>query len=128
MLEYLIPEGTDTAAARRLLTQKGEADLRAQGATLFDTLKRINGECRVVNDKGEEVGFDYQASDELSGTDSDRNAQLMRMTGGAQGDPRGTRRAGRPGRDPERDRERLLPVEGNAYSDGRRAEDRHPGR
>ena len=63
-----------------LLTGKGEGDLRKQGAVLFDTLKRINSECRVINDKGEETGFDYQKTSELTGTDSDRNAQLMRMT------------------------------------------------
>lgn len=117
MLEYLIPEGTDTADARRLLTAKGEADLRKQGATLFETLKRINAQCKVTNDKGEETGFDYQASDELSGADSDRNAQLMRMTA--------ERKAIREELRERSDRaairheiESPLPDTGNAYTDG----------
>ena len=117
MLEYLIPEGTDTAEARRLLTQKGEADLRAQGASLFDTLKHINDECKVTNEKGEEVGFDYQASEKLSGSDSDRNAQLMRMT--AERKAIRQELAERADRSAVRDEiASVLPSEGNAYGDG----------
>ena len=116
MLEYMIPEGTDTAEARRLLTGKGEADLRKQGAALFDSLKAINAECRIVDDSGAETGFDYQKSGKLSGTDSDRNAQLMRMTA--------ERRAIREELRERADRALIaheidspLPSAGNAYTD-----------
>ena len=121
MLEYLIPEGTDTADARRLLTQKGEADLRAQGATLFDTLKRINGECRGRERcrRGDRVRLSEVVRNSPE-TDADRNAQLMRMTAERKAIRRGTHGAGRQGRDPQRDRDR--PARRGQCLHGRRAE------
>ena len=80
MLEYMVPLGTDTAAARRLLAGKGEADLRKQGATLYDSLRNINAECRILDAQGNETHFDVMKSKHLNGSASDRQGQLMRMT------------------------------------------------
>ena len=79
MLEYLVPENTDTQAARRLLSQKGTADLHKQNSELFKSLQRINSECQVKDDNGNSTGkFDYSKSSELTGEESDRHAQAMR--------------------------------------------------
>ena len=77
----MIPEGSDVSEFSSILSGKSESELRKQSSTILAKLKRINDECRVLNDKGEEVGFDYMKTNELDGGSSeDRFAETKRMT------------------------------------------------
>ena len=80
MLEFVIPDNTDTQAARKLLSGKSDADLRKQHTTLHETLSLTNKECKVLDDKGNATGkMDYSKSTKLTGSNQDRHNVAMRI-------------------------------------------------
>ena len=81
MLQFMIPEETEVANYARFLSGKSESDLRKQSKELRAGLQKIEEDCRILDDNGNEVGFDWMKTDALNGaTASDREAEALRMT------------------------------------------------